>query len=388
MANPVEIGNLSQLAFIQESIFGTTPATPVGQVLRWTGFTLAPEAAFIENPELRTDGMKAAGRRGAIRGKGEINGKLSAGTFDAFMAASLGNYGWTANVAKVAPIVVSTAASIAIDSVAKTFTRVSGSFVTDGFAVGQTVQTNGDTVNTTNNGVFVISGLSATVMTCSTASGLVTNATAAGFDIILVIRPSFTVEAGYRVNGNYIPYLGCVVDGCELSGKINQAVDIKFPLLVKQTQNESAATLFSSLTAVNTNPLITSWEGTITKAGATLGTVVAWDLKIARNCDVADVCGSPDLYDIQPKTTRITGTLELYFDSIQLYTDFRAENNVVLQFNLGGVSSLGYQFLMSKVRITKWGTAPKDGMMTQKVDFESYAPDSGSATSLQITRLP
>ena len=91
---PVETGEQTQLAFIQEAVFGTTPATPTGQLLRYTDLNLGPDANYIENPEFRTDGMVSAGRRGALKGNGTIGGKLSYGTYDAFLAAACGMFGW------------------------------------------------------------------------------------------------------------------------------------------------------------------------------------------------------------------------------------------------------------------------------------------------------
>lgn len=38
----------------------------------------------------------------------------------------------------------------------------------------------------------------------------------------------------------------------------------------------------------NTNPLMPSWEGSITRGGGPLGTVVSWDLKCDRNLDGTD----------------------------------------------------------------------------------------------------
>ena len=58
----------------------------------------------------------------------------------------------------------------------------------------------------------------------------------------------------------------CVVDGFEMSGKVNDAVDIKFDLVTKAVGNEAVSSVFTAITAANTNPLITSWDGTVKKA--------------------------------------------------------------------------------------------------------------------------
>ncbi len=66
-------------------------------------------------------------------------------------------------------------ATITVAATAKTFTRSAGSYITDGFTVGQTVQTTGY-ANAGNNATKIISVLTATVLTVSDGTGLVNEA--------------------------------------------------------------------------------------------------------------------------------------------------------------------------------------------------------------------
>lgn len=378
-----------QLAFIQELVFGTTPATPAGQILRHVSESLGVDSNYIDNPEMRSDNMRDAGRRGALKGKGGISGKLSYGTYDWALAAVLGNFDFVTNVAKVRPLVSETATTIQVAAAGKTFTRPAGSFITDGFAVGDYVTTSGFT-NAGNNGTFIISTLTATVMTCTTATGLVDEGPVAAGHIQTNIRPSFTLEAGYKGNGLYFPFLGAVVDGLTLSGKVGDAVDISIDLLTKAVSNESYTSLFTTLTAQNTNPLITAWDGSVKKGGVSLGNVVGWDLKIARGSGQAEVVGSSSVYDIQPGIAMVTGSLEIWLDSFAAYTDFRAENDVALQFNLGPGGTKSYTIDLTRCRFKNWAQngAKDGGMLSYTVEFESVLPSSGTNTNCMITRLP
>lgn len=96
----VETSNQLQVAYIAEVTFKTTPATPTGKILRNTGFTLAADRNYLDNPELRTDRQKAAGRGGVMTAKGEVAGVFSFGTYDDLLEAALGG-AWTANVLKI-----------------------------------------------------------------------------------------------------------------------------------------------------------------------------------------------------------------------------------------------------------------------------------------------
>ena len=386
---PTETGFQTQFAYVPEVTFGTTPTTPTGQLLRWTAADMGGDRGFTKNPELRTDYMPAAGIAAGMRGKGSLSGKLSYGSYDDFLAYALGTPVWTSNVVKVVPATSTGSISLACDSSAHTWTRTVGSFVTDGFFVGQVINPSGFT-NGANNGAFVVSAVTALVLTTSTATTMVTETAGAGKSIAADISPSFTFERGHKGNGIYFGYPGCVVDGFEMTGKsgTDASVDIKFNLLSKVCTAESTGSVFTAFTASNTNALITSWNGTIKRNTIAIGDVTSWTLTVARNSETAEVCGSPDLYDIQPKAALVTGKMEIYFDSIAHYTDFRAQNDVAFQLNLGPGGSGSYTVDLTRCKITKWGAPPKDGMLIQSVEFESVVPTAGTNTNIMITRVP
>lgn len=385
-----EVGNQTQTSYIQEVIFGTTPATPTGQILPWSELSFGADRDFIDNPVMRTDNMKAAGRGGYLKGKGSVGGPIAYGAWDDLLAAALGNWGWTTNVIKIAPPVIDSAASITIAASGKTFTRPAGSFITDGFAVGMYIDTTGDPTNAGNNSTFLISVVTATVITCSTATGLVDATGLTSFSITQNIRPSFSFEKLHKVNGYNFPYLGCIVDGFELSGDSSpKPLMAKFDLIAKTVSNESGASIFTALTQPTTNNQMAPFESVI-KKGATILPVTKWSLKVNRNSDTAAICGLNALYDIRHQAATVSGSLELYFDSTAyaLYTDMRSENDIALQLLLGPGASKTYQIDLTKVRLKNWKGDPKEGMFTVTCDFESYVPNSGTNTACMITRLP
>ena len=81
----VETGNLSQLTYGAESVFGTQ-SSAAGAILPVTSISLNPEVSnYIDDPTFRRDNMRGAGRRGALRGKGSFGGKMRYGAFDDFL---------------------------------------------------------------------------------------------------------------------------------------------------------------------------------------------------------------------------------------------------------------------------------------------------------------
>lgn len=385
----VEVGNQTQISYLQETLFGVAP-TGVGQILPWSDLSFQADRDFIENPVLRTDNMKSAGRGSFLKGKGKLTGPLAYGVYDDFIAAALGNWAWTANVAKVAAPVLDSAASISVDGTAKTFTRTAGSFIADGFAVGQYVDTNGDPTNAGNNGTFLISALTATLMTCSAATGLVTAAGLTAFNISQNIRPSYAIEKLHKVNGFCFPFLGCIIDGFEISwDSSSKPVQIAFDILSKTASNEQLASIFTGYAQPNSNNVMAPFEA-VTKKGTAILPVTKGSLKVARNSATALVCGQNSIYDIRHGAATVTGAFDLLFDSTSygLYTDMRAENDIALQILLGPGSNKTYQADLTKCRAKGWKGDPKDGMFTASVDIESVAPTTGANTSCMITRIP
>lgn len=199
-------------------------------------------------------------------------------------------------------------------------------------------------------------------------------------------RQSFTVEKAHLVNGIYFPFTGVVVDTLELSGKVNDAVDVTFGLIAKHTGQETAASLFSTTTPPTTSDLITSWEGSITRGGTT-AEVTSWKVKVDNQYDQASVCGSADLYDLRAKTAKVTGSLELYFDSPQAYEDFRTDADWALHIGLGSGTAKSYSLDLARCRATSFKAEPKDGLMTCSFDFEAFVPLTGTDTALKVTRI-
>lgn len=299
----VETGNQVQVAYIPEVTFKTTPATPTGKILRFTGFSLAADRNYLENPELRTDRQRTAGRGGVMVGKGEVSGVFSYGTYDDLLEAALGGT-WTTNVLKI----------------------------------GST-------------------------------------------------RKSFTFERLHKVNTLSFPFRGVVVNNFELSGKADQNVEAKFGLIAAVCGSEGAATIWTSTTAAGTGTVLTTWDGSVKKGGVSIGTVVGWTLKGDNGYQEARVCGSADLYDLAQGTCRITGSMELFFDSYALYTDFRAENTVALQINIGSGTSSSYTIDLTSCKITKFGApSTADGLVSVTVEFESFT--HATDTACKVTRIP
>lgn len=94
-------------------------------------------------------------------------------------AALITEFGQPATLRRVVSLGYDPGLLITVDATGKTFTRSSGSWVTDGFVAGDTVVFSGFD-DAGNNAGFVASTVADLVLTCTTATGLVAVVDAAG----------------------------------------------------------------------------------------------------------------------------------------------------------------------------------------------------------------
>jgi hypothetical protein len=92
------VGARSQLAYVKETVYGTTPTTPTTILLRTTGNSLELARATEESKELRSDRMITYVKLGNRNVKGSIDFELSYGTFDALLEGVTGGT-WTSEAA-------------------------------------------------------------------------------------------------------------------------------------------------------------------------------------------------------------------------------------------------------------------------------------------------
>lgn len=160
-------GKTRELSSGRETVFGQVPAEPtIVEVRALQEYSLSVEPGTIENAEQHSDRMERKSRPGNKKGEFSIPFRLSYGDFDEMFEEVMGGT-WT-------PLATITA-DITVAAAGKTFTRPAGSFLTDGFEVGQQIITSGF-AQAGNNGSFIVSDVDALVITCATAAGLVDEA--------------------------------------------------------------------------------------------------------------------------------------------------------------------------------------------------------------------
>lgn len=213
-------GSRREMARIREAVPGTLPPTPAFKILRNTGGKgVSLKRDKLDNAEYRSDRGIVAVRLGNNKVGAEAPFNLIYGEYDDLLASSLFS-SWTHK----SGVTALTPQTLSITATLNTFTRASGSFVTDGFRVGDQIQVSGF-ATAANNRIWTITAVTALALTLTgLAAEAATNVTfrlaEAAAPYALALTGLTTSVAGQitRAAGSFITDGIAVGDVVRLSG--------------------------------------------------------------------------------------------------------------------------------------------------------------------------
>jgi hypothetical protein len=145
-----------RLSYIKEVTLGTTPAGDM-TAMRLTTESLSGSPQTKESAEVRSDAQPSGQRIVGLDVGKDINAELCPSTCHQDFIAAAMRGAWAGTI-------TTGAQTLTIDATAKTITRAAGSFVTDGFEVGDMVELSGFT-NAENNTLVKLTAVAALVLT-------------------------------------------------------------------------------------------------------------------------------------------------------------------------------------------------------------------------------
>ena len=208
--------NRIRVSIVPESTFGVTPATPAFQVLATTGVSLRDRIGYQQSATINNDRnvqdlirlSKAAGGGVPMELTWSPSGE---GLMQLVKAAMAG-----AETAAVSVAPVTTAGGDKIIS------RATGSFVSDGFEVGDIVRTYGSVIPG-NHGYFKVTVVASGALTVEADANFAADATG---DLEVVrgarikngtVETFFTIEVAYLDLDKARLFTGCAVDGLDFT---------------------------------------------------------------------------------------------------------------------------------------------------------------------------
>jgi len=385
-------GSRHSLYAVKEVTYGITPNSPALDLVRITGTTLGLSKDSLGSEEIRSDRQISDFRLGANQISGDVNFELSYGTFDQFLQSVLLSPAWVEQA---------DTGTSSIDATASGFEQASGSFITDGFLVGQLVVSTGF-IDAGFNGKSIITAVAALTMTTVPITGS-HGVEAGGGDEQLIAAESVR-SASTRSSFSFIRlfddiqpsdkpyyiYKGVELNAMSLSIAANAMITGTFSVT---GQSQITAVDLTSLGTPTYNPVSTtspldSFTGTLEEGGVVVAVITEIALSLENGIEPRYVVGSKN--SIYPSVGRsnLTGTVTAYFEDSTLIDKFIDETESSIVFNLPDGAGNIQRYRIPRLKYT--GGQPDvsgEGPITLAMPFQALL-DNEEASNFVIERIP
>ena len=378
------------LAFKKESTWGTVAGDTGGtQLRRVTGSFQLEKDAYASNEILASQQTRDF-RHGTRRSTGTIAGELSGNAYEEFMQAAL---------RKDFVAGVTTGALIVLSSTATTIVRSAGSFVTDGFKVGDVINVTGFT-SAGNNGLSLITAMTATILTVSSLAGQTRSIEAEGDSVTVLVKgkktfvpqsghtdDSFTIEEFYSDADISRVFLGEQVDTMALSLQPNSMATVDFGFLGKDALAPTGSQYFTTPTATSGEGIYSAPDGFLFINGVANGLVTGLTINLANNITQEAVIGSTSIGAKSRGKVAVTVDGTAIFEDTDILGYFDAETEISLTYVLmSSDNTNAFSIHMPRVKIGSATT--DDGEKVIILSFSGTALEyTGSAVGVEPTTI-
>lgn len=402
---PTASGIAKKLVIASQTAKGTIAAANAASAvyLRRTSSNLALKKETYQSNEMRADMQIGDFRHGVRSVDGTIAGELSPGTYNLFMASAL-RQTWQTQVTTGAKTDITAAVTVAP---AGTFTRATGSYLTDGFKIGDVVRWTGWTTATANNAHnFIITALTATVMTVYPLDGVALVAKASGDSVTCVVTGKktwipatghtsdfYTVEHNYSDIDQSEVFTDCKVNSMafKLPATGMATLDVSMIGLNMIPKASADSPYFTSPAASSAYGSLAAVNGALYVQGAQVALLTGLDFTIAGNLSSDAVVGSNVKPDIFHGKITVTGNMTVYFQDATFrdYFDNETEVSINAAFTTSNLPNADFlAFTMPRVKV---GGADKDDGekgIIQTMPFTAlYNINGGAAVSSLATTI-
>lgn len=319
MTGLIAVGVAKKLIVAKESTFGVAATASTGQFMRRVTSNLDLSKKTYKSAEIRPDYQRSDFRHGTRSVTGTVSGELSVGTYETFMAATM----------RAAFVAGGTTAATALTAevTAPQIQRAAGSFLTDGYCVGDVVRFTGFVTGTANNNKnFFITALTALGMTgvFLTGDAVVVDTGSTSVTCAVVgkkswipqtghTRDSFTIEHSFTDISQSELFTGCRISQMAVKLPSTGMATVDFTVM-GQNAVESATQYFTTPAAASTGTVLAAVNGAIYVNGAAVAVITSLDFTVNGNMTSGDVVGATVSPDIFPGSIDVTGNMSVYFE--------------------------------------------------------------------------
>jgi hypothetical protein len=322
---------------IAESTYGVCPASPAFLTKRHIGCTLGFTKQAMISEELRADRQIEDYRHGAKSVGGNVDAEMSYGSHDELYEATLCGT-WAAKVAPYSATTISAAASDnSINDSANGLPLLDpgDKITTTGFTGGGAGNNQVKLVVVSSTvSKLVVSG--GTALVDAAASPSVTVTTLTNTLMAGVVRRSFSLLRNFadQTTGQLPFHLltGVEFNKLDIDVKVESLIKVTFGVVGQAMALSDTAPASSTFTAVNTNPLVDTFTGTIYEGGTALATVTELKLTLDNGIAPRFVIGSDTTINPSIGRSNGTGQVTAFFENAALLQKFlgQTESSIVL----------------------------------------------------------
>jgi len=365
-----------------------------GQYIRRVKSTVDLKKATYKSAEILVSQQRRDFRHGVRSVSGTISGEVSVGGYQNFMESIC---------RQVVQAVTTTGALTNVTAAATTgaqgtMTRAAGSFLTDGFKLGDVVNQTGWTTTGSgdNNRYAIIVALTATVMTLQYLDGNAMASKASGDSVTTVTvgkktwiptsgqtRDYYTIEHWFGDISQSEVFQDCVISKMSVKMPPTGMATIDFDVMGLNIVTNTVQ-YFSSPAAQPTGGIEAAVNGLILVQGAVAGIITGFNFDITGNYSApGGVVGQNTDPDIFPGSIDATGQMTVLFQNATFRDYFVNETEVsavILMTSGGTAAQPGFtSFVLPRV---KFGGADKDDQekgLTLTVPFTAIEQINGGA---------
>ena len=361
-----------KIAYRKESAWGTIAADGVAaKQLRRVTSQFNQTAETLQSAEIRQDYQIADYRLGSLSTEGSLNGELSPGTYSDFFAAALAKDFVAGGSTTGASLTIAASGSF------YTITRATGSWLTDGFYVGNVIRLSGAGFAPANVGKNIqILSITALVLTVRTfdANTLTPEGPIAAAGAAVVGKQTFAPLTGHTSDSFTVEEFyggGVNVSEVHAGNKVGSiavqlpasgfcTIDVSF--MGKGMMKTGNTQHFATAAAASTTGLTVGISGSVLVNGVPAGVITNASFNLDRGLESAVVVGSRYAADIFDGRVNVTGDFSTYFEN-SVYRDyFINETKISLVFALTTGSEANAEVISFVLPSVKLGsTSRNDG---------------------------
>jgi hypothetical protein len=396
---PQATGLFKQVSIKREIVYGTVPAAAAAQLLRRVSSTVDLSKDVYQSNEIRSTDLQVADyRHGVRRIKGAITGELSPKTYSDILSAIV-KRDFTAGASAAAASV-----TIAGAPGAYTVTRAAGSYLTDGFKVGDVIRLSVGALNAANiSKNLMITALTATVATCTVlnSSALVAEGPVTGVTIAVpgkktFIPPSaqtdisFAIEHWYGDIGQSEVFSGVKFNKASISLPPTGMATIALDVLGKDITT-AAARYFTAPTAIPGTGVVAAVNGVLLVNGVAQTVVTGLQFAIDPVFSGDPVVGSNTIPNQFAGMVMVSGQFTAYFTDATLRDLFVNETESSLAValttdNTGAADVLA--FVLPRIKVGGQQKSDGTGGIVQTFPFQAlYNINGGAGVATEQTTI-